>query len=251
VAGLMSLVAVLTLAMIEPLGQLPALIIGLLIGVVCGLINSFLILISGAITQAEGLFITYGMSVVYGGLALTFTGGVTEHMSYMSCPYTIFTEIGTGTVGFFSTSFIIFLVVLAILYVFHEKTYLGRTINLTGGNKTAARLSGISINKSIVIIYTLSGLMAALGAIILFSRVTTASPVLGRNFETNAILAVVVGGTRLSGGKGSVIRTVIGTMLVILLANCMNLLGVSVFMQNVMRGAILILAIWLDSHKED
>ncbi len=251
VAGLMSLVAVLTLAMIEPLGQLPALIIGLLIGVVCGLINSFLILISGAITQAEGLFITYGMSVVYGGLALTFTGGVTEHMSYMSCPYTIFTEIGTGTVGFFSTSFIIFLVVLAILYVFHEKTYLGRTINLTGGNKTAARLSGISINKSIVIFYTLSGLMAALGAIILFSRVTTASPVLGRNFETNAILAVVVGGTRLSGGKGSVIRTVIGTMLVILLANCMNLLGVSVFMQNVMRGAILILAIWLDSHKED
>jgi ribose transport system permease protein len=250
VAGIMSLVAVVTLSLIEPLGQVPALLIGLLLGAACGYLNSILILLSGAITQAEGLFITYGMSVLYGGVALVYTGGVTDHMSYISRDYSLFTAIGTGTVGIFSVSFLIFLVALAALYVFHEKTYLGRTINLTGGNKTAARLSGISINKSITIIYTISGLMTALGAIVLFARVTTASPVLGKNFETNAILSVVVGGTSLSGGNGNVIRTVLGTMLVILLANCMNLLGVSVFMQNVMKGAILILAIWLDNRKE-
>lgn len=250
VAGIMSLVAVVTLSLIEPLGQIPALCVGLLLGAACGYANSILILVSGAITQAEGLFITYGMSVVYGGLALIFTGGVTEHMSYISRDYSVFTAIGTGTLGIFSVSFVIFLVVVTILYVFHEKTYLGRTINLTGGNKTAARLSGISVNKSIMIIYTISGFMAALGAIVLFSRVTTASPVLGKNYETNAILAVVVGGTSLAGGNGNVIRTVLGTMLVILLANCMNLLGVSVFMQNVMKGAILIIAIWLDNLKE-
>lgn len=250
VAGIMSLVAVVTLSLIEPMGQIPALCIGLLLGAACGYVNSLLIVVSGAITQAEGLFITYGMSVVYGGLALIFTGGVTDHMSYISRDYSVFTAIGTGTLGIFSVSFVIFLVVIVVLFVFHEKTYLGRTINLTGGNKTAARLSGISVNKSIMIIYTISGFMAALGAIVLFSRVTTASPVLGKNYETNAILAVVVGGTSLAGGNGNVIRTVLGTMLVILLANCMNLLGVSVFMQNVMKGAILIIAIWLDNLKE-
>ncbi|MGL1892689.1 MAG: ABC transporter permease [Spirochaetaceae bacterium] len=250
IAGIMSFVAVVTLSLIEPLGQIPALFIGLLLGALCGLFNSALILLSGATTQAEGLFITFGMSVVYGGLALIYTGGVTDHMSYITRDYSVFTSIGTGTVGIFSVSFLIFLVILMILYIFHNRTYMGRTINLTGGNKTAARLSGISVNKSIMTIYTIAGLMAAMGAIVLFSRVTTASPVLGKNYETNAILAVVVGGTSLKGGKGSVVRTVLGTMLVILLANCMNLLGVSVYMQNVLKGLILIMAIWLDSRKQ-
>jgi ribose transport system permease protein len=251
VAGIMSLVAVVTLSLIEPLGQYPALILGILLGALCGYLNSILVLVSGATTQAEGLFITFGMSVVYGGVALLYTGGVTDHMSYISQDYSVFTAIGTGTVGIFSVSFLIFLGILLFLYIFHNKTYMGRAIDLTGGNKTAARLSGISIGKSIMTIYTISGFMAAIGAIVLFSRVTTASPVLGRNYETNAILAVVVGGTSLVGGKGSVIRTVMGTMLVILLANCMNLLGISVYMQNVFKGAILILAIWLDSHKQN
>jgi ribose transport system permease protein len=85
---------------------------------------------------------------------------------------------------------------------------------------------------------------------VLFSRVTTASPVLGKGFETNAILAVVVGGTTLLGGNGSVLRTVLGTMLVILLSNCMNLLGVSVYMQFMLKGAILVTAIWLDNRKQ-
>ena len=171
-------------------------------------------------------------------------------MIYIQRDYTIFKEIGTGTVGIFSVSFLIFLGILLILYIFQSKTYMGRTISLIGGNKTAANLAGISINKSIMSIYTISGMMTAIGAIVLFSRVTTASPVIGKNYETSAILAVVVGGTSLAGGKGSVLRTVLGTMLVILLSNCMNLLGVSVYMQNIMRGIILIVAIWLNSRKD-
>ena len=250
VGGIMSLVAVVTLSLIEPLGQFPALILGLSLGFFCGFLNSLLIRVSGAVTQAEGLFISFGMSVVYGGLALIFTGGVTKHMSYITRDYSLFSLLGTGTLGVFSVSFLLFLIVLIFLYIFHTKTYLGRTVNLTGGNKTAARLSGISVGKSISTIWSISGLMAGLGAIILFSRVTTASPVLGKNYETNAIMAVVVGGTSLKGGKGSVLKTVLGTMLVILLSNCMNLLGVSVYMQNIMKGIILIAAIWLDSRKE-
>lgn len=250
VAGMMSFVAVVTLSLIDPLGQVPALIIGLCLGAFCGWLNSVLLLVSGALTQAEALFITFGMSMVYGALALIFSGGSTKHMSHVQGNTSIFTAIGSGNIGFLSISFAIFLVALLLLYIFQNKTYMGRSICLTGGNKTAARLAGIPISRSIMYIYTISGLMTALGAIVLFSRVTTASPVIGKGYETNAILAVVVGGTTLVGGKGSVLRTVLGTMLVILMSNCLNLLGVSVYMQYMMKGAILVLAIWLDSRKQ-
>ncbi len=250
VAGLMSLVAVVTLTMIDPIGQIPALILGLGLGALCGYLNSMIILSSGAMTQAEALFITFGMSTVYGALALIYSGGSTQRMSRLQGDASLFEAIGSGNVGFLSVSFAMFLLCLLLLYIFQSKTYMGRAIYLTGGNKTAAELSGISIKRSISVIYTISGLMAALGAIVLFSRVTTASPVIGKGFETNAILAVVVGGTTLIGGNGSVLRTVLGTMLVILLSNCMNLLGVSVYMQYMLKGAILVTAIWLDNRKQ-
>ncbi len=249
VAGIMSFVAVVTLSLIDPLGQVGALFAGLALGALAGLINSGIIIISGATTQAEALFITFGMSTVYGGAALMYTGGVTEHLSYLENSYSLFTFIGTATVGFFSASFLIFLFIFVILFAFQKYTRLGREIFLLGGNKTAAKFSGVSISRSIIAIYVISGLMAAVAGIILFTRVTTASPTLGTGFELNAILAVVVGGSSLSGGRGSVARTVLGTLLIILLSNCMNLLGVTVYMQNVMRGLLLILAIWLDNRK--
>ncbi len=249
VAGIMSLVAVVTLSLIDPIGQVGAIFVGLLIGAAAGFLNSLVITRSGAMTQAEGLFISYGMSVLYGGTALLYTGGVTNHLSYIESNYSLFTLIGSGTVGIFSVSFIIFLFLLLILYIFQNFTYTGRAICLTGGNKTAANLTGINVNRTIIIIWTISGFMAGVSSIVLFSRVTTASPVLGKGFELNAILAVVVGGTSLKGGKGSVARTVLGAMLVILLSNSMNLLGVTVYMQNVMKGLLLILAIWLDNLK--
>jgi ribose transport system permease protein len=92
--------------------------------------------------------------------------------------------------------------------------------------------------------------MSAIGAVVLFSRITTAAPIIGKGYETNAILSVVVGGTTLKGGKGSVLRTVLGVLLITLMSNCMNLLGVSPYMQVVLKGAILVVAIWLDNRKE-
>ena len=247
VAGTISLVAVVTISLIQPLGQIPALIIGIMLGAACGALNSLIVLVTGATTQAQALFITYGMWQVYQSIGLIYTGGMTKHFKYIEVDYSVFTAIGKGTVGFFSVSFLIFLVICAIMFILQSKTYMGRSISLTGGNKTAARLVGISIKKSIVSIFTINGIMAAIASIILFSRVTTASPVIGTGYETNAILAVVLGGTALSGGKGSVLRTVLGTVMVILLSNCMNLLGVSPYMQYMMRGAVLLLVILFDN----
>jgi ribose transport system permease protein len=250
VAGIINLVAVVTISLIEPLGQVGALIVGLALGALLGWINSLLILGSGATTQADALFITFGMSTVYGALALIASGGSTQQMRWIKTDTSMFGAIGAGTVWIFSIAFLIFIGCMVVLHIFQSKTYSGRAIMLTGGNKTAANLSGIPVKQSIMTIFTISGFMAALGAIVLFSRVTTASPVIGANYETNAILAVVVGGTTLKGGNGSVLRTLFGVVLVTLLSNCMNLLGVSTYIQTVLSGIILITAIWLDNRKD-
>ena len=249
VAGIISFVAVVTSHLIDPLGQLPALLIGLLLGALLGFLNSRIIISSGALTLFDALFITFGMSTIYGALALIVSGGATLQMRWINANASVFETIGSGTVGIFSVPVIIFVICLIILYFFHNKTYLGRSISLTGGNRKAAEFAGIPVGKSISIIFTISGFMAAIAAIVLFSRVTQASPIIGMDYETNAILAVVVGGTSLKGGKGSVLRTLMGVLLVSVLSNCMNLLGISTYFQTIMRGTILILAIWLDNRK--
>ncbi|MDA8425785.1 MAG: ABC transporter permease [Treponema sp.] len=249
IAGTINLVAVVTISLIQPMGQVPALLTGLATGTVCGALNSVLILSSGALTQAEALFMTFGLSTVYSAIALLYSHGSTMHFWDITASKSIFQAIGSGSLGFLSWSFVIFLISLAALWVFQEMTAEGRAVRLTGGNKTAARLAGVRISRSIVVIYAIGGFMAALGAIVLFSRVTTASPVIGVGYETNAILAVVVGGTTLKGGKGSVLRTVMGVLLVVLMSNCLNLLGVSTYLQVVAEGAILTFAIWLDNRK--
>ena len=250
VAGIISLVAVVTVSLIDRVGQVNALLIGTLLGAALGSLNSLVLLTCGATTQAKALFITFGMSSVYSAVALIYTDGSTLHMSWLTLPQTIFSAIGSGTLGILSISFLVFLVCLAVLHIFQTRTYAGRSIGYTGGNMVAAELSGIPVKRSIVLIYTISGLMAAIGSVVLFSRVTTAAPIIGKGYETNAILSVVVGGTSLKGGKGSVLRTTLGVMLVTLLSNCMNLLGVSPYMQVVLKGAILVAAIWLDNRKE-
>ena len=250
VGGIISLVAVVTVTLIDKVGQGPAILIGIGIGLICGLLNSFLILSSGALTQAEALFLTYGMSLVFGAVALIYTQGVTQFLTYSITSISLFEAINSDSIGVISISFIIFLACLLILYIIEKGTYLGRSIVLVGGNKVAARLAGISIDKTIIFIYAISGVMTAIGAVILVARVTLASPVMGTPYTTNAILAVVVGGTALMGGKGSVLWTVVGTLLLILMGNCLNLMGVSTYIQYMLRGVILILAIWLDNRKQ-
>ena len=214
-----------------------------------GFINAQVIISCGAMTQAKSVFITFGLSSVYNALALLYTGGATQHMSYLNSSVTLYKLMGSGRVGFVSVSFILFLICMGILHIFLSKTKTGREICLTGANMTASELAAIPVKRRVTLIFMLSGVFAALGAIVLFSRITTASPLLGANYDTNAILAVVVGGTSLVGGRGSVIRTMLGVMLVTLLANCLNLLGVSTYMQAICKGLILIVAIWLDRRR--
>jgi ribose transport system permease protein len=251
IGGIISLVAVVTVTLIDKIGQGPAIMVGLSVGLGCGLVNSALILTAGALTQAESLFITYGMSLVFGAVALIYVQGVTQFLTYSQSDISIFQAINSGGFGPISVVAMMAFVALAVLFVVERRTYMGRAVVLTGGNKVAARLAGIPISRSIVMIYGISGLMAAIGAVILVSRVTLADPTMGTPWTTQAILAVVVGGTALIGGRGSVLWTILGTLLLVLLNNCLNLLGVSSYFQFMFRGVILILAIWLDTAKQN
>jgi ribose transport system permease protein len=254
VSGIISLVVVVTVTLIDPIGQVNAIIVGVLVGLACGLINSLVILTGGALSLAESLFLTYGLGLVYAALALMISKGVTAYLNYSKTPYTLFTLIGRGSIGPISASFFLFLACLLVLYIIERRTHIGRSVVVMGENKVAARLAGIPISRTVVFIYAVSGVMSAIGAIVLVSRVYLASPVIGGaiggGYETQAIIATVVGGTALMGGRGSVLLTVIGTLVLILLNNALDLIGVSTYLQYVLRGAILVLAIWLDNKKQ-
>ena len=214
-----------------------------------GYLNGTILTGCGAMTQAEVLFITYGMSTVYQAVGLLFTNAETLRLARSTKPITIFTTL-SSTIWIVPIVLIVFVVLLVAMHFFLNKTLAGRSVSLMGGNKDAAYLCGFNVKRTMRMVYTINGLMSALAAIALVSRVTTATATCGTGYETNAILCVVVGGTTLKGGKGSVLRTMLGVVLITLLGNCMNMLGLSTYMQTVMRGAVLVIAIWLDNRRE-
>lgn len=250
IVGTISLVGVVTVGLIDPLGQVGALLAGILLGAFLGWLNGLVLTSSGAMTQAEVLFITYGMSSIYTALGLFYTKSETLRLAARSKSYSIFTTLGSKSIGIIPIALILFIAILVLMHLFHKKTIWGRAIALMGGNKDAAYLVGFNVKRTMRLAYTINGLMAGLASIALFSRVTTATAASGTGYETNAILCVVVGGTTLKGGKGSVLRTMLGVVLITLLGNCMNMLKLSTYMQTVMRGAVLVIAIWLDNRRE-
>jgi len=249
IPGMISIIAMMTLTMVDVVGEIPALILGLVLGVAIGAFNGTWLMTVGADTQAKVLFITFGMSQIFRSIALLYTGGFSVNQNLLEHPMPVTRAIASGSWGPLSISFWMFLCFLIVLLVFQSKTALGRTITYIGGNLKAAELGGIPAKRIIVFVYALSGFMVAIGTIVLFSRVAVTVPSVGDFFERDAIMAVVVGGTSLQGGRGSVVRTFMGVTLVILLSNCMNLLGVPSHLQEVARGAVLVLAIWLDHRR--
>ncbi|MFO1073660.1 MAG: sugar ABC transporter permease [Geminicoccaceae bacterium] len=136
-------------------------------------------------------------------------------------------------------------IALAGMFVLNN-TRLGRRLYAIGGNEDAARLSGINVAQTKLIVYTTISVLAALSGILLASRLNGASPNLGEMFELDAIAAVVIGGTSLSGGSGTIGGTVIGALIIGVLNNGMSLLGVSTFYQLIIKGLIIIIAVWFD-----
>jgi ribose transport system permease protein len=181
---------------------------------------------------------TLAMLTIARGLTMLWTGGfpitgLGDNMAF----------IGTGWfLGIPMPVWISAVVVLAAV-VLTKKTKLGRHIYAIGGNETASRLSGLKINKVKMIVYSIAGALSAVGGIIIASRLDSAQPNAGMGFELDSIAAVVIGGTSLSGGKGTIMGTVQGALIIGILNNGLVLLNVSPFWQQVVKGFIILLAV--------
>jgi ribose transport system permease protein len=137
-------------------------------------------------------------------------------------------------------------IVVIIAVIITNKTVLGRYIYAIGGNENASKLSGININKVKLIVYAISGLLAAVGGILVTSRLDSAQPNAGISYELDSIAAVVIGGTSLMGGRGTIMGTVLGAVIIGVLNNGLVLMNVSPFWQQVVKGAVILLAVMID-----
>ena len=223
---------------------LGAVFAGLLTGTILGLFNGWTI----TKFKVPPFVATLAMLTIARGLTMLWTKG--HPISNLGTDFAYF---GTGwLLGIPVPVWIAAIVVLLAVFI-TQKTKLGRYIYAIGGNENAAKLSAINIKRVKITVYAIAGALAALGGLIITSRLDSAQPNAGASYELDAIAAVVIGGTSLSGGKGSIWGTVLGAVIIGVLNNGLVLLDVSPFWQQVVKGAVILLAVIIDrtSSKND
>lgn len=184
---------------------------------------------------------TLGMKNIARGLALVITAASPISGFPQSIQY-----LGSKSVFGMPVSFILVIIVFILFSIFLNKTAQGRYIYAVGGNPEAARLSGINVDKTLIIVYTICGFMSALAGIVLVGRVNSAAPLAGLDYDLDAIAACIIGGASFMGGKGNVSGVLIGVMIMAVLRNGLNLLGVAADVQNIAVGAVIIIAVFVD-----
>jgi ribose transport system permease protein len=209
----------------------------LAVGLGCGLINGALV----AYANIPSFIATYGMLWIANGMAYVFMKGEVIYGLPAS-----FRVIGTGMLGPIPFPILIMLAVLTVLHVLLHRTPLGRGIYAIGGNPMAARLSGMPVERRLVVVYALSGLMASFAGLIVIARTNAADVSLGEEQLLPALAAVCLGGTSLFGGVGGVAGTAVGAVILALVLNGMNLLGVKTFWQAGVLGVIILLSVLAD-----
>lgn len=214
-----------------------ALLMGLLVGLLVGMFNGAVI----SKTTIPAFIVTLATMNIAKGLAYVYTGGspvrvVTKEWQFL----------GAGYVGIFPTPVVILVIVLIITAIIMNKTKMGRHMYAVGGNQQAAEFSGIKVKKVKFFVHAFSGLMAGLAGIVLASRMYSGQPTAGDGAEMDAIAAVVVGGTSMAGGSGKIGGTIIGGLIIGVLNNGLNLLNVNSFWQYVVKGVVILLAVFLD-----
>lgn len=214
-----------------------ALIIGILIGVIFGMANGFVI----SKTTIPPFIVTLATMNIARGFAYVYTGGSPVRVVTKAWQF-----IGAGYVGIFPTPVILLIIILIVTGLLMNNTRFGRHIYAVGGNVQAAHFSGISVKKVKFRVYTYSGLMAGIAGIVLASRMYSGQPTAGEGAEMDAIAAVVVGGTSMSGGSGKIGGTIIGALIIGFLNNGLNLMNVSSFWQYVVKGCVILLAVFVD-----
>lgn len=215
-------------------------IIGLIIGCAIGLINGLL----ASNTRAHPFILTLGTMTMFQGVAIIITEGypITDLGDK-------FEWIGGATVGKVPFIVILFFTVMLICFFILKYTRLGRKAYAIGGNEYTTYLAGINVRMYKVIFYMFCGFLTGLASLVLSSRISSAIPTMGAGFELQSIGAVVIGGTPLTGGRGSVWGTLTGVLLLGIIANGLNLLHVEASWQYVVTGVVIIIAVILHEHR--
>ena len=212
-------------------------LVALGVGMFCGLLNG----IGVAYIKFPPFIMTLGMMTASRGLALVYTNG--RPIFGLSEG---FVEVANGTV-FSIPNLVLFLVAVVVTGWFVlTKTVFGRRIYAIGGNREAARLSGINAQRQIMYIYLISGTLAGLCGLLMCSRITSGNATIATGYEMNAIASAVIGGVSMNGGAGSVLGTVVGALILTIIQNSFDIMGINPFYQNVMQGSIILLAVFLD-----
>lgn len=243
VGAVMALVGVVSTSIVKEVVDIPlgaAVLAGLAIGVLCGMFSGIFI----ALLRVPEFIATLATMTIARGLCYVYTNGR---------PITGFREdykaIGGGSIGIVPIPVFIFLIIVMIGIVLLNFSKFGRHVLAVGGNERAAIVSGIHAAKVKFICYALSGLTSAIAGIVLSARTQTGQPAAGEGSELDAITAVVIGGASLSGGSGSIIGTVVGMMIIGVMTNGLDLLNVSSYYQEVIKGIIILVAVLSDRMK--
>lgn len=216
-----------------------AVVIGLMIGFALGAING-IVITKGKVAP---FIATLATMTIYRGATLVYTDGMP--ITGLSDSFS-FEMIGKGYLFGIPFPVIIMIVAFFILYFVQRKTVFGRQVYAVGGNEDAARLSGIKTDRVKIWVYSITGMLAVLAGIIITSRLDSAQPTAGTSYELDAIAAVVIGGTSLAGGRGRIAGTLVGALIIGVISNGLNLLNVSSFYQQIVKGGIILVAVLFD-----
>lgn len=214
--------------------------VGIAAGALCGVANG-IVVTRGRVAP---FIATLGMMTAARGLALLLSGGMP--VSNLSPS---FTRLGGGSIFSVPLPILIFVAVAFLSWALLSQMRLGRYIYAVGGNENAARASGLHVRSVKTAAYTLCGALAGLAGVVLAARITTGQPNAGIGYELDAIAAVVIGGTSLNGGAGGIGGAVLGALLIGTINNGLDLLNVSSYYQQVLKGLIIVGAVWLDRSK--
>ena len=219
-----------------------AIVIGMAVGILAGFLSGFIV----SHFKVPAFIITMAMMNIASGIAYVYTGGQSTRITNK-----FFITIGTGYLFNIIPLPVVYMIILIIIFSFLlSKTKFGTYVYAIGGNREAARLSGVPIKKIEIIVFTLSGALAAFAGLVLCSRMYSGQPSVGSGYELDAIAACVLGGTSMAGGKGRISGTVFGAMVIGIISNGLNLIGVSSYWQLIIKGLIIACAVLLDVQKD-
>jgi len=211
--------------------------VGVSVGAAVGFLNGLLV----ALLRIPSFIATYGMMWVAWGVTYWFMAGETIHGFPQS-----FRQLGSGYFLEIPIPIYIMFAFLLLGTIFAQRTVVGQQIYAIGANPMAARLSGIPIERRLILVYVVSGAMAGLASLIVLARINSAEGDIGEHLVLPAIAAVVIGGTSLFGGSGTVAGTLIGALILTLVVNGMNLLLINASWQPLVTGVIVLIAVWID-----